>query len=142
VNLNDAHATALAIMLQHGLRDWRFAFDRGRSRFGACHHGRKKITLSRPLAALNPEAEVRDTILHEVAHALAGHKAGHGRAWKAKAAEIGAKPERCYDSAKVVRPPHKLRGTCPCGKVSLRRDRALRGRSCVACGKPIEWKKN
>ena len=34
--------------------------------------------------------EVRDTILHEIAHALAGAKAKHGPAWKAIARRLGA----------------------------------------------------
>lgn len=38
--------------------------------------------------------ELRDTILHEIAHAIAGIKAGHGPVWRAVARKIGAKPQR------------------------------------------------
>ena len=37
--------------------------------------------------------EVRDTILHEIAHALVGPGHGHDAVWKAKCVEVGAKPE-------------------------------------------------
>ena len=53
------------------------------------------IRLSRVLMRLNTEAEVRDTVLHEIAHALVGAKHGHGPVWKAKCREIGANPVRC-----------------------------------------------
>jgi hypothetical protein len=34
-------------------------------------------------------SEILDTILHEIAHALVGHKEAHGPVWVAKAKEIG-----------------------------------------------------
>lgn len=40
-------------------------------------------------------SKLRDTVLHEIAHAIAGHKAGHGPAWKAIARKVGARPVRC-----------------------------------------------
>jgi len=42
--------------------------------------------------------QLRDTVLHEIAHVIAGIKAGHRAAWKAVAIKIGAKPEaKCKD---------------------------------------------
>jgi predicted SprT family Zn-dependent metalloprotease len=46
-------------------------------------------------------SEFRDTVLHEIAHAIAGHKAGHGPAWKMVARMIGAKPQRCSNGLAV-----------------------------------------
>jgi predicted SprT family Zn-dependent metalloprotease len=60
---------------------------------------------------LLPEDEIRDVILHEIAHALAGHKAGHGPVWKAAARKVGAKPSRC--AAPSARPPAPIEGRCP-----------------------------
>jgi hypothetical protein len=37
-----------------------------------------------------------DTLRHEVAHAIAGHAAGHGPAWRAACRMVGANPERTY----------------------------------------------
>ena len=95
MNLYAARDLALALMRQHGLHDWTFRFDHARRRFGSCRPRRRLITLSRPLAFLNEEAQVRDTILHEIAHALTPWD-GHGRNWKRKCIEIGAEPRRCY----------------------------------------------
>ena len=67
----------------------------------------------------NDLAEVKDVILHEIAHALAGFSAGHGRIWKHFAMSIGANPTRCTDSAsfkEVVALNAKYIATCPkCG---------------------------
>jgi predicted SprT family Zn-dependent metalloprotease len=93
----------------HGLIDlgWEARMDHARKRFGVCRMSSKEISLSRPLVELNPEDEVRDTILHEIAHALAWeiHKenCGHDARWKAICERIGARPERTYDND-VVQP--------------------------------------
>lgn len=64
--------------------------------------------------------EVKDVILHEIAHALAGHAAGHGRIWKHYAMSIGASPNRTSDSEsfkEVVAMNAKYVATCPkCGQ--------------------------
>jgi len=106
-------------MMEHGLADWNFQFDHARRRFGCCSYGRKLITLSRPLTLLNDEREVRDTILHEIAHALVAPGDGHGRKWRQACARIGAEPRRCYDDRSVrspARAPAKyLLGCRSCG---------------------------
>src|SRR5215210_5656070 len=97
MNLYEASYLAGDLMRQHGLLDagWTFAFDHARRRFGKCDYTHRQITLSRTLALLNNLDEVRDTILHEIAHALCPD-AGHGARWRATCRRIGAKPERCY----------------------------------------------
>jgi predicted SprT family Zn-dependent metalloprotease len=124
-----AETTARELMFQHGLHNWQFEFDHAVVRFGRCSHSRRTISLSRELVQLNTEAQVRDTILHEIAHALVGPGHGHGRVWKLRAASIGAKPERCYDQS-VVPVPRAMEwtGTCQsCGKVLQRMRRPSDG---------------
>ena len=75
VDLDDATRLAFLYMRLHELDDWQFRLDRATSRFGSCNHRCKTITMSRLLVTLNDKREVRDTILHEIAHALAGPKA-------------------------------------------------------------------
>lgn len=104
MNLYVARDLARALMKQHGLHNWTFRFDHARRRFGSCQPGRKVITLSKPLTFLNDEAQVRDTILHEIAHALTPGD-GHGARWKACCVRIGANPQRCYTDEDVVSPP-------------------------------------
>lgn len=106
----DALELLTAKMTEHGLaaRGWTGLLDNAERRFGVCRPSRKEISISRTLAALNPEEEVLDTILHEIAHALAtietGENCGHDERWKAICRRIGARPERCYDSDEVVSP--------------------------------------
>jgi predicted SprT family Zn-dependent metalloprotease len=41
------------------------------------------------------EKEVSNTILHEIAHVVAGYEAGHGPTWKKIAKKIGCNANRC-----------------------------------------------
>ncbi len=93
-------------MRQHGLVGWHFKFDHAHRRFGSCRPRSKIITLSKPLTLLNPEEKVRDTLLHEIAHALTPGD-NHGPRWKAMCVRIGAKPERCYSESDVAAPPRR-----------------------------------
>lgn len=71
---------------------------------------------------LNDEDEIRETILHEIAHMIAGPKVNHGTAWKLAAKRIGAKPERC--SSVAVCPPGRYKAICQqCNKSAGTRHR-------------------
>src|SRR5687767_14955649 len=87
MNLYEAAHLAKQLMRQHGLDalGWTFGFDHARRRFGRCDYTDKRITLSRALTFLNSVDEVRDTVLHEIAHALTPG-AGHGARWRAMCA--------------------------------------------------------
>lgn len=132
------------LLEKHGLaqQGWAFQWDNARRRAGSCRYYKKLITLSRHYVALNVRDrldDVIDTILHEIAHALTpGHN--HDDAWKAKAEEIGARPERCYDSATVQMPKGKYVARCGgCGKEWRRHRPVKRGRCryCAACGPDV-----
>lgn len=114
MHLDDARAVAVGLMARHGLHTWKFRFDHARRRFGSCRYAARTITLSRPLVLLNDESQVRDTILHEIAHALTPGD-GHGARWKAACLQVGASPTRCYDVHAVrapARPAAKYRLGC------------------------------
>ena len=61
-------------------------------RLGACRFRHHVIWISRTHALEGSEEQLLDTVLHEIAHAIAGHEAGHGLLWKATARRIGATP--------------------------------------------------
>ena len=82
------------LMDEHGLQSWELVFDHARRRAGACHYATRKISVSRHLMVLYAEATVTDTLLHEIAHALAGPGTGHGPRWRALALSIGSSGER------------------------------------------------
>ena len=113
MELRQANKLAIELMEQHGLLDkgWHFAFDRANKRFGSCQYYRKRITLSKPLTELNSVQEVRNTILHEIAHALTPGQ-NHNHIWRAKAQAIGCTGDRCYSSEKVTRPVLKYIAVC------------------------------
>ena len=87
---------ALDLMAHHGLVGWSFHFNRCKTSLGLCVYHRRIIELSIYLVERDNSAEeIRDTILHEIAHALVGARHGHDRVWKRKCVEIGARPMRC-----------------------------------------------
>lgn len=100
-----AHACLAAV----GLADWSFGWDRAARRLGCCKFQRRLITLSQYFVAHflkeNPQ-QIRRTLLHEIAHALAYvyHKeTGHGKFWKHYCTLLGIAGEtarcRCADFA-------------------------------------------
>ena len=97
--LNGVAGMARRLMDEQGLTGWTLAFGEARKRLGACHFRHHVIWISRTHALEGSEEQIRDTVLHEIAHAIAGHEAGHGPLWKATARRIGATPRaKTYES--------------------------------------------
>lgn len=115
-------------------KGWTFQFDNARRRFGVCRYNRKLISLSRTLVELNSEDECRDTVLHEIAHALAGPGAGHGPEWKRMCRLVGARPQRCYAQGEVREPEPRYVARCPScrNEIGFQR-RPTRERACTSC---------
>jgi predicted SprT family Zn-dependent metalloprotease len=118
MKLEKARNIALKLMRSHGLTNYTFKWDHAVRRFG-CHNGRMKtISLSRPLTQHESnECRVKNTILHEIAHALDYEQRGysnHDRIWKRTARSIGCSGERCssmdgVDKSKIM----KWVASCP-----------------------------
>jgi predicted SprT family Zn-dependent metalloprotease len=124
------------LMNEHGLyqKGWRFGFDSAKRRFGCCNHTHKRISLSRSLASINTEARVRNTILHEIAHALVGSGHGHDNVWRQKAIEIGCDGERCYNTDDVNTPSAPYTAYCDgCGTEYKRHRMPKHNTSCGKC---------
>lgn len=154
MELQKAQQLAIELMRKHGLLSsgWRFQWSGGKRQLGEARiqylrdprsgnktPQRKLIKLSRHLVSLNDEAEVRDTILHEIAHAIAGLHHGHDEHWKAICRRIGARPERLAGERVAVVEPRYLIVCGMCGKTLAKRhrrpgsDRLARG-YCKWCG--------
>lgn len=148
LTLPRARELAVGLMAKHGLSGWAFRFNGNVRRAGVCWYPTRarpgRIELSRHFVSRNPEAEVLDTILHEIAHALVGPTHGHDAVWRAKCVELGARPERCYGS-QVRMPQGKWRATCPACRAEYdrhRRPARLSGWYCRPCGQkhgPLRW---
>lgn len=137
MDLNNAFCLSIELMCEHGLiaSGWRFSFDNAKRRFGNCHFGLKRISLSKHLVSLNTESVVKNTILHEIAHALVGIKHNHDNVWKVKAIEIGCTGDRCYSSTNTVTPEPKYLLICPNGHTFERYKKSKDNfrQSCAKC---------
>src|SRR3954471_23173893 len=88
---------AHALIDLHLDRSWSFAFDNAKRRAGLCNYTEKRISVSRYLAARWSMEDIEQVLLHEVAHALAGHRAAHGPRWLMTARRLGYTGARVHD---------------------------------------------
>lgn len=115
----------------YGLHAWKFKWDRAVKRFGQCSFNTRTISLSKPLTEVNDVANVKDTILHEIAHALAGYDAGHGPKWQKIAVELGANPSSHNEGNDV---PARYSLVCKnCGYSKSRYRRTSTKYACTRC---------
>jgi predicted SprT family Zn-dependent metalloprotease len=77
---------------------FRFGWMNSERTLGQCNYKNKLIRLSKNYVLRNSEELVKDTILHELAHAFNWHiykGKGHGKSWRFCCVQVGAKPDRC-----------------------------------------------
>lgn len=143
MNVTKAHSLARDLMNLHGYGHVPFEFNRSVTSLGkTTFQGRPDVTgahrilkvgLSRKFVEILPEDEIRDVILHEIAHMIVGPKAGHGPVWKATARRIGAKPQRCASAS--ARPEGEFTLVCDKGhKGGTYHRHPQRLRFCIKCG--------
>lgn len=113
---------------------WSFGFDHARTRAGLCNFTDKRISVSKPLALKYEDDEIHQVLLHEVAHALAGPRAGHGPTWRRIAAEIGYDGKRTHEGSAANELAPWL-GTCPTGHEHFRFRRPAKPLSCGVCSR-------
>lgn len=144
-HLRDVRNLALELMDEYGLLpEWTFKFDRAHKRAGQANLTHHVISLSAPLMSIWPMSHCRDTILHEIAHALTGP----GHKWRAMCRKIGADPTRTWGHNGEERIQARYVGTCPNGHVFHRERLTKRRISCRRCNPRfderylITWKRN
>ncbi|TAM69524.1 MAG: M48 family peptidase [Microbacteriaceae bacterium] len=124
---------------------WSFGFDNAKTRAGQCNYTAKRITVSRYLAARYEDDEIHQILLHEVAHALAGSRSGHGPRWRAIADDLGYEGKRLHDGS-IADELAPWIGRCPNGHLHYRYRKPARALSCGVCSKRfsaanlIEWR--
>ena len=127
---------ATELMQAHGLVGWRIKLDHARRRAGQCDYTHKTISLSRLYIRHADTDHIRDTILHEIAHALVGPHHGHDAVWRQKAREIGCSATRCHNLS-FARARWVM--TCPKGCFSVERHRKKSGLVCASCKSAVEF---
>lgn len=108
VRLMEVDAQARDLMDRHGLADWSFRFNDAEKKLGVCRYREKRILISRRHAVDGARDQVTDTILHEIAHALAGPRAAHGPDWKTIARQLGATPKSCAPETEQTRDQREI----------------------------------
>ena len=128
---------AAALIDLHLDRSWSFGFDNAKTRAGLCNYTDKRITVSRYLAARYEDDEIHQVLLHEVAHAIAGTRAGHGEQWRKVAADLGYEGKRLHDGA-IADELAPWVGTCPAGHVHYRYRKPVRPLACGKCSRKYD----
>jgi len=111
VTLDEAKAIAHEVMDEHGLRQdgWRFEWDRATSRFGQCRYNHRAISMSAVMTVHRTADEVRQTMIHEAAHALTKGE-NHNRVWLAKARSMGYTGARTRELPEGYERPDRSNG--------------------------------
>ncbi len=81
-----------------GLSGWVLKLSHQRRHLGYCNPVRKTISVSLLYMERNPFHIMKDTLLHEIAHAIhfiETGKMGHNNGWKVVAQRVGCAPVRC-----------------------------------------------
>jgi SprT protein len=136
MDLFDAEILAKQLISQYN-PGVEFSWSRAKNAFGDYHWAANMIRLSKVLTPLRPESEVRNTIMHEIAHSLTPRDTGHGRAWQIQMIKFGLKPERCTKTvADLTKIGKYWYGVCPSGhKVGQWSRKPNAPRSCSKCSK-------
>lgn len=131
-DLQRVRTWADALIRLHLDDSWSFGFDNAKRRAGQCDYTRHRITVSRYLAARFDDDANHQTLLHEVAHALAGPAARHGPEWKRTARRLGYVGGTTHNGETAVELAPWV-GVCPAGHIAYRHRRPSRDTSCVRC---------
>lgn len=104
---------------------WTFEWNTRKRAIGLCNYRNRTIHLSSFFVGKISDEEIKDTILHEIAHAIAYvqyNATGHGHTWKRVCREIGANPTRCFSGEiKKNDSDYKYKIECgACGKTGHR----------------------
>jgi len=145
MNKRKAEGLTNYLMYKHDLPyDWKFRWQNKKNALGTCSYRNKLIKLSEWYVELNDIEEVKDTILHEIAHALAYVRygklgLGHGLLWKRVCQEIGAIPKSCSkDNLNKPKDHYKYNHTCKCGiHYGMHRLRKHYKYRCPKCNDPL-----
>lgn len=77
------------LLRKYDLADTKIEFRNHFEALGKCHANGVKITLLLQHCLNDDMVEIKNTLLHEIAHAIVGIENGHNEVWQEKAKELG-----------------------------------------------------
>lgn len=107
------HDRARKLLDENGLEDWSVRFDRSIRRVGVCHEKSRMISFSSWGVETRELDSLDSTIIHEVAHALAGAARGHDEVWRRTAKYLGDPDPTRVAKGKMHKPPNMYEAHCP-----------------------------
>ena len=134
-SLTEVQSLASSLFTEYQLRHWTFKFDRAVRRYGLTNYTRKEISVSK-IYVLSPKVtlyHIRNTLLHEIAHAIVGPKNGHNQIWRTKALSIGCDGKTCGSAPISVKKRYRI--FCGCGANDFTRHRKPSKLHEEKCGK-------
>lgn len=137
-SLDQVRSRAAELIAAHlGTGSWSFGFDNAKTRAGQCDFAKRRITVSKHLAVRFSDDDVEQVLLHEVAHALSGARAGHGPKWRRTAASIGYTGSRLHDGP-IASELAPWVGECPAGHEHFRYRTPTRPLACAKCSRRFD----
>ena len=141
MTMTEARSLTRFLLDEQGLTEWTVVFNNRKKTAGLCNYSTKEIALSKYLLAQRTSEDSKDTITHEIAHALTrGHR--HDAVWAAKHRELGGNGKRCFEHLDENAP---WIATCEHGvkTARYRAPKRLTGWSCMClAGKStVTWEK-
>ena len=125
----DAKLMWLSLLKTHKLYQWSIVFDNAKTRVGICNYKTKSIGLSKYFLSSLNKLQLKDVLLHEIAHVLAWHGNWHGSKWKTIAKSIW-----CTNIARTTKITIEKKwlytASCPNCKKSFQAHRKRK----IACG--------
>jgi predicted SprT family Zn-dependent metalloprotease len=83
-------------------KGWTFEFNNAISYAGICYGKERQIRISGPICDVKDADFIKDTVRHEIAHALAGVGHAHDEVWQKWAREVGCSTDVTYKNCDAI----------------------------------------
>lgn len=96
-------------------KGWVYKFNYLKRKLGLCYHNRKVLEFSLPFVEVNTLDLMKNTIIHEVSHALVGPYHKHNHVWKSQCRDLGLmNPTAVCVDPRLNSPVGPYQFTCNC----------------------------
>lgn len=131
MELKKAKEISLELIEKLAPKNTEFKFDNAKRRIGCCKYRKDStiISISKCYMPQLNESEVRNVIIHEIAHVL-NPRQKHNKQWRETAIQLGGDGKRVF--GRKIDIGHKYKYTCPvCRRVSYKHTK--RDLACGVC---------